>query len=35
MSVQITQAGVDIAFYDISGRVLHKWGTTKQLYSTI
>ena len=30
MSVQITQAGVDIAFYDISGRVLHKW-----LYSTI
>lgn len=35
MSVQITQAGVDIAFYDISGRVLHKWGTNKQLYSTI
>ncbi|XP_030956571.1 purple acid phosphatase 3-like [Quercus lobata] len=35
MSVQITQAGVDSAFYDISGRVLHKWGTTKQLYSII
>lgn len=35
MSVQIAQAGVDIAFYDVSGRVLHKWGTNKQLFSTI
>ncbi|KAM4119854.1 hypothetical protein ACJW30_03G091100 [Castanea mollissima] len=35
MSVQITQAGVDIAFYDVAGRVLHKWGTNKQLFSTI
>ncbi|KAM3705548.1 hypothetical protein ACJW31_03G088700 [Castanea mollissima] len=35
MSLQITQAGVDIAFYDVAGRVLHKWGTNKQLFSTI
>lgn len=35
MSVQITPSQVDIAFYDVFGNVLHKWGTSKdQLYST-
>ncbi|GMY18134.1 purple acid phosphatase 3-like [Fagus crenata] len=35
MSVQITQTGVDIAYYDIKGHVLHKWGTSKQLYANM
>ncbi|PRQ40982.1 putative Acid phosphatase [Rosa chinensis] len=34
MSVQITPSQVDIAFYDVFGNVLHKWGTSKDLYST-
>ncbi|CAN6675352.1 unnamed protein product [Malus baccata var. baccata] len=33
MSVQITQTELDIAFYDVFGNVLHKWGTSKQQYS--
>jgi tartrate-resistant acid phosphatase type 5 len=35
MSVQITQTRVDIAYYDIKGHVLHKWGTSKQLYANM
>ncbi|KAJ0037549.1 hypothetical protein Pint_22497 [Pistacia integerrima] len=35
MSVQITRTQIDIIFYDIFGNVLHKWSTSKQLYSTI
>ncbi|EXC05037.1 Purple acid phosphatase 3 [Morus notabilis] len=35
MSMEITQTQVDIAFYDVFGRVLHKWATSKQLYSTM
>lgn len=34
MSMQITQTQVDIAFYDVLGNVLHKWGTSKDLYPT-
>ncbi|KAF3432056.1 hypothetical protein FNV43_RR26795 [Rhamnella rubrinervis] len=33
MSMQITPTQLDIAFYDVFGQVLHKWGTSKKLYS--
>lgn len=35
MSMKITQTQVDIAFFDVFGRVLHKWATSKPLYSTM
>ncbi|KAH9745980.1 Purple acid phosphatase 8 [Citrus sinensis] len=35
MSVQITPTEVDVAFYDIFGNVIHKWSTSKQLYSAL
>lgn len=35
MSMKITQTQVDIAFYDVFGNVLHKWTTSKHLYSTM
>lgn len=35
MSVQLTQNEAEIAFYDVSGNVLHRWTTTKLLYSSI
>ncbi|XP_015868030.3 purple acid phosphatase 3-like [Ziziphus jujuba] len=35
MTMQITHTQIDIAFYDIFGQVLHKWGTSKKHYSTI
>ncbi|KAG6707988.1 hypothetical protein I3842_06G058300 [Carya illinoinensis] len=34
MSVRIDPSRVDISFHDIFGNVLHKWGTSKQLYSS-
>ncbi|KAL0464061.1 UNVERIFIED_CONTAM: Purple acid phosphatase 17 [Sesamum latifolium] len=33
MSVQMTRSDVDIVFYDIFGKVLHKWTRSKQLHS--
>ncbi|KAK9276424.1 hypothetical protein L1049_005957 [Liquidambar formosana] len=33
MSVQITETEVDIAFYDVFGSVMHKWGVSKQPHS--
>ncbi|KAK9226503.1 hypothetical protein WN943_011551 [Citrus x changshan-huyou] len=35
MSVQITPTEVDVAFYNIFGNVIHKWSTSKQLYSAL
>lgn len=35
MSMKIAQTQVDIAYYDIFGNVLHKWTTSKHLYSTM
>ncbi|KAG6736220.1 hypothetical protein POTOM_061052 [Populus tomentosa] len=35
MSVQLTRDAAEIAFYDVSGNVLHRWTTTKLLYSSI
>ncbi|KAK2986649.1 hypothetical protein RJ640_010105, partial [Escallonia rubra] len=35
MAMQITMAQVDIIFYDIFGSALHKWSTSKSLYSGI
>ncbi|KAK4790185.1 hypothetical protein SAY86_017489 [Trapa natans] len=35
MAVQMTETQVDIAFYDIFGNVLHKWGTSKPLFSIV
>ncbi|EEF34862.1 Tartrate-resistant acid phosphatase type 5 precursor, putative [Ricinus communis] len=35
MSVHITQTQVDVVFYDAFGKVLHKWGRTKHLYSVV
>ncbi|XP_011047804.1 PREDICTED: purple acid phosphatase 17-like [Populus euphratica] len=34
MSVQLTQNEAEIAFYDVSGTVLHRWITTKLLHSS-
>lgn len=34
MSVQLTQDAAEIAFYDVSGNVLHRWTTTKLLHSS-
>ena len=34
MSVQLTQNEAEIAFYDVSGTVLHRWTTTKLLHSS-
>ncbi|KAJ4823619.1 Purple acid phosphatase 17 [Turnera subulata] len=34
MSVQLTQNEADIAFYDVSGSVLHRWTTSKLLHSS-
>ncbi|KAL3835462.1 hypothetical protein ACJIZ3_010198 [Penstemon smallii] len=31
MTLQITQTEIDIRFYDISGKVLHKWSASKSL----
>ncbi|KAK4410723.1 Purple acid phosphatase 17 [Sesamum angolense] len=33
MSVQMTRSDVDIIFYDVFGKVLHKWTRSKQLHS--
>ncbi|KAL2234489.1 purple acid phosphatase 17 [Sesamum indicum] len=33
MSVQMTRSDIDIIFYDVFGKVLHKWTRSKQLYS--
>ncbi|XP_052174775.1 purple acid phosphatase 17-like [Diospyros lotus] len=35
MSVQITRTESTIAFYDVFGRVLHRWHASKQLHSPI
>ncbi|XP_022776545.1 purple acid phosphatase 4-like isoform X2 [Durio zibethinus] len=35
MSVEMTQTEVDVNFYDVSGNVLHKWSTSKQLSSAM
>ncbi|KAL8494766.1 hypothetical protein ACS0TY_025569 [Phlomoides rotata] len=35
MSMQINQHEIQINFYDIFGKILHKWSTTKSLFSTI
>ncbi|XP_051119293.1 purple acid phosphatase 17-like [Andrographis paniculata] len=35
MSAQFTQGHVEIAFYDIYGKVLHKWVRSKQFHSDI
>lgn len=35
MSMQITENEVQVIFYDVSGSALHKWSTSKWLYSTI
>ncbi|CAO2837151.1 unnamed protein product [Amaranthus hypochondriacus] len=34
MSLQVTKSKLDLAFYDIYGKVLHKWSKTKQSYYT-
>ncbi|KAK4488892.1 hypothetical protein RD792_004691 [Penstemon davidsonii] len=34
MTLQITQTDIDIRFYDISGKILHKWSASKSLLST-
>ncbi|OMO60826.1 hypothetical protein CCACVL1_23856 [Corchorus capsularis] len=35
MSVQMTQTELDVIFYDVFGNVLHKWSTSKQLFSVM
>ncbi|KAJ6748947.1 TARTRATE-RESISTANT ACID PHOSPHATASE TYPE 5 [Salix purpurea] len=35
MSVQLTRSAAEMAFYDVSGNVLHRWNSTKLLYSSI
>lgn len=35
MTVQVTEAEIDVVFYDIEGQVLHKWSTAKPLFSII
>ncbi|XP_039161664.1 purple acid phosphatase 3 isoform X2 [Eucalyptus grandis] len=35
MSVKITPAQVDVAFYDVSGSVLHTWSRTKEIFSIV
>ncbi|KAM7487815.1 hypothetical protein LguiB_025299 [Lonicera macranthoides] len=35
MSIQITQTQLNVSFYDVFGSVLHKWNTSKSLYSAI
>ncbi|KAF9671258.1 hypothetical protein SADUNF_Sadunf12G0028700 [Salix dunnii] len=35
MSVQLTQNTAEMAFYDVSGNVLHRWTSTKLLHSSI
>ncbi|KAK3421417.1 hypothetical protein EUGRSUZ_G02074 [Eucalyptus grandis] len=35
MTVQVTEAEIDVVFYDIEGRVLHQWSTAKPLFSII
>uniref|UniRef100_A0A6N2KAZ2 Purple acid phosphatase n=1 Tax=Salix viminalis TaxID=40686 RepID=A0A6N2KAZ2_SALVM len=35
MSVQLTRSKAEMAFYDVSGNVLHRWNSTKLLYSSI
>ncbi|GAB4835905.1 Purple acid phosphatase 8 [Ancistrocladus abbreviatus] len=34
MSLQITKTELDVKFYDVFGNVLHKWSTSKALYSS-
>ncbi|RHN42338.1 putative Acid phosphatase [Medicago truncatula] len=31
MSVQITEMNVDVVFYDVLGKVLHRWSISKEL----
>lgn len=33
MSVQLTNSDVEITFYDVNGKVLHRWSRSKQLLS--
>lgn len=33
MSVKITRTEMGIVFYDVSGNILHKWDTSKMLYT--
>ncbi|KAF8389676.1 hypothetical protein HHK36_024195 [Tetracentron sinense] len=35
MSVQLAQNVAKIAFYDVFGKVLHRWNVSKQLYSAL
>lgn len=35
MSMQITENEVQVIFYDVFGSALHKWSTSKSLYSTM
>ena len=34
MSLQVTKSKLDVAFYDIYGKILHKWSKTKPGYYT-
>lgn len=36
MTMQMTQSEIDINFYDIAGKILHKWSASKfHYFSTI
>lgn len=35
ISVKITSSEIGIAFYDVSGNILHKWDTSKMLYTDL
>ena len=35
MSVEMTQENVEFKFYDVYGKVLHKWNVLKELRSSI
>ncbi|KAI3408468.1 IPPc domain-containing protein [Psidium guajava] len=35
MTVQVTEAWIDVVFYDIGGEVLHQWSTADSLLSTV
>ncbi|KFK44538.1 hypothetical protein AALP_AA1G269800 [Arabis alpina] len=33
MSVKVTRTEMNVVFYDVSGNILHKWNTSKMLYT--
>ncbi|KAK9278580.1 hypothetical protein L1049_028152 [Liquidambar formosana] len=35
MSVKLNQSNSEIVFYDVFGKVLHRWNTSKQLHSSV